>query len=69
MNIDLSVYNDQQITRTDLSTFSFIGKGIIPCPPPKIWEVLKDPENAYRYNNMLQVKYLDSGYRNDLIKP
>ena len=33
---------------------SFIGKGIIACPPPKVWEILKEPENAYRYNNMLK---------------
>ncbi|CAB3991539.1 -related lipid transfer 9 [Paramuricea clavata] len=33
---------------------SFIGKGIIACPPPKVWEILREPENSYRYNIMLK---------------
>ncbi|XP_028409728.1 uncharacterized protein LOC114532426 [Dendronephthya gigantea] len=33
---------------------SFIGKGIIASPPPKIWEILKDPESTYKYNSMLK---------------
>jgi hypothetical protein len=38
-----------------LNLFSFIGKGIIACPPPKVWEILREPENSYRFNIMLKV--------------
>ena len=46
------------LTRLSYFLFSFIGKGIISCPPPKVWEVLKEPENTYHYNNILKVKLL-----------
>ena len=52
---DCCMYHIQLTNWVFSNLFSFIGKGIISCPPPKVWEVLKEPENAYRYNNMLKV--------------
>ncbi|XP_046847721.1 uncharacterized protein LOC124441316 [Xenia sp. Carnegie-2017] len=33
---------------------SFAGKGLIACPPPKVWEILCNPQLTSRYNNMLK---------------
>nr|XP_058965478.1 stAR-related lipid transfer protein 9-like [Pocillopora verrucosa] len=45
----------------------FMGRGVIPAPPPTVWEAVKNPLSRYIYDNMLKkiniVEHVEEGLK------
>lgn len=36
---------------------SYLGKGVIQCPPKNVFEVIKNPRTRFAYDEMLKVRH------------